>query len=125
MIQSPKKIAAIPVAPLQALLGRCLISRRQGSLTLHLVIPGRAPATRFAENGGSRMLGLDNEAYADLVKGFMAGFIVGLNAKRVLPRSNGVVRLVLLDECLSEAIPGFKKVRLELGRFSKIGDGLL
>jgi len=40
----------------------------------HLVIPGRAPETRFAENGGSRMQGLDHEAYADLVKGFMAGF---------------------------------------------------
>lgn len=40
----------------------------------HLVIPGRAPETRFAENGGSRMQGLDHEAYADLVQGFMADF---------------------------------------------------
>ncbi|NVN09671.1 SDR family oxidoreductase [Nguyenibacter vanlangensis] len=40
----------------------------------HLVLPGRAPETRFAENGSSRMQGLDHEAYADLVKGFMAGF---------------------------------------------------
>ncbi len=40
----------------------------------HLVLPGRAPETRFAENGRSRMQGLDHEAYADLVKGFLAGF---------------------------------------------------
>jgi NAD(P)-dependent dehydrogenase (short-subunit alcohol dehydrogenase family) len=40
----------------------------------HLVLPGRAPETRFAENGSSRMQGLDHEAYADLVKSFMAGF---------------------------------------------------
>ncbi|NKJ40484.1 SDR family oxidoreductase [Rhizobium sp. SG570] len=46
----------------------------QFGVRVHLVIPGRAPETRFAENGSSRMQGLDHEAYADLVKGFMAGF---------------------------------------------------
>lgn len=46
----------------------------QFGIRAHLVIPGRAPETRFAKNGGSRMQGLDHEAYADLVKGFMAGF---------------------------------------------------
>ncbi len=34
----------------------------------HLVLPGRAPETRFADNGGGRMHGLDHEAYADAVK---------------------------------------------------------
>ena len=46
----------------------------QFGVRAHLVIPGRAPETRFAANGGSRMQGLDHVAYADLVKGFMAGF---------------------------------------------------
>jgi NAD(P)-dependent dehydrogenase (short-subunit alcohol dehydrogenase family) len=46
----------------------------QFGVRAHLVIPGRAPETRFAENGSSRMQGLDHEAYAELVKGFMAGF---------------------------------------------------
>ncbi|WP_062918453.1 SDR family oxidoreductase [Paraburkholderia caribensis] len=39
----------------------------------HLVLPGRAPETRFAENGRPYMQGLDHEAYAALVQGFMAG----------------------------------------------------
>lgn len=46
----------------------------QFSVRAHVVLPGRAPETRFAENGGSRMQGLDHPAYADLVKGFMARF---------------------------------------------------
>ena len=46
----------------------------QFGVRAHLVIPGRAPETRFAENGSSRMQGLDHEAYSDLVKGFMARF---------------------------------------------------
>lgn len=46
----------------------------QFGVRMHLVLPGRAPETRFAENGGSRMQGLDHEAYAELVKGFMARF---------------------------------------------------
>lgn len=44
----------------------------QFGVRAHIVLPGRAPETRFAENGGSRMQGLDHEAYAELVKGFMA-----------------------------------------------------
>lgn len=46
----------------------------QFGVRAHLVIPGRAPETRFAENGGSRMQGFDHQAYVDLVKAFMAGF---------------------------------------------------
>ncbi|SMG60506.1 SDR family oxidoreductase [Paraburkholderia susongensis] len=37
-----------------------------------LVLPGRSPETRFAENGRARMAGLDHEAYADLVKNLFA-----------------------------------------------------
>ena len=39
----------------------------------HLVLPGRAPETRFGENGRAFMQGLDHAAYAELVQGFMAG----------------------------------------------------
>lgn len=39
----------------------------------HLVLPGRAPETRFGENGRAYMQGLDHEAYAGVVQGFMAG----------------------------------------------------
>ncbi len=46
----------------------------QFGVRAHLVIPGRAPETRFTENGGPRMQGIDHEAYTDLVKGFMATF---------------------------------------------------
>ncbi|WP_225032974.1 SDR family oxidoreductase [Paraburkholderia sp. XV] len=38
----------------------------------HLVLPGRAPDTRFAENGRPHMHGLDHAAYTGLVQGFMA-----------------------------------------------------
>jgi NAD(P)-dependent dehydrogenase (short-subunit alcohol dehydrogenase family) len=34
----------------------------------HLVLPGRSPETRFRENGGAHMHGLDHEAYAPLVQ---------------------------------------------------------
>jgi NAD(P)-dependent dehydrogenase (short-subunit alcohol dehydrogenase family) len=37
-----------------------------------LVLPGRAPDTRFGENRRARMLGLDHDAYADLVKKVLA-----------------------------------------------------
>ena len=38
----------------------------------HLVLPGRAPDTRFGENARARMLGFDHEAYADLARNVMA-----------------------------------------------------
>lgn len=37
-----------------------------------LVLPGRSPETRFGENAGARMVGLDHEAYADTVKAVFA-----------------------------------------------------
>lgn len=39
-----------------------------------LVLPGRSPATRFADNARAHMHGLDHAAYADLVKSVFAGF---------------------------------------------------
>lgn len=41
---------------------------------VRLVLPGRAPTTRFAENAQARMHGLDHEAYAELVKNVFARF---------------------------------------------------
>jgi NAD(P)-dependent dehydrogenase (short-subunit alcohol dehydrogenase family) len=62
----------------------------QFGVRAHLVIPGRAPETRFAENGRSRILGLDHEAYADLVQGFM----VGLSAPGPITHSQDVAEAV-------------------------------
>ncbi|MFT0169995.1 SDR family oxidoreductase [Paraburkholderia mimosarum] len=39
-----------------------------------LVLPGRAPDTRFADNARAHMLGFDHEAYADLASRVLAGF---------------------------------------------------
>jgi len=39
-----------------------------------LVLPGRSPETRFADNARARMQGLDHEAYADLVRSVFARF---------------------------------------------------
>lgn len=39
---------------------------------VRLVLPGRAPETPFAENGRTRMQGLDHEAYAELTKNLFA-----------------------------------------------------
>lgn len=39
---------------------------------VHLVLPGRAPETRFGENARAHMHGFDHEAYADLVKNVFA-----------------------------------------------------
>ena len=41
---------------------------------VRLVLPGRAPETRFGETARSRVQGLDHEAYADLVKSVFARF---------------------------------------------------
>ncbi len=43
----------------------------QFGVRAHLVLPGRSPETPFAQNGRTRMQGLDNEAYAELVQSFM------------------------------------------------------
>lgn len=43
----------------------------QFGVRAHLVLPGRSPETPFAQNGRTRMQGLDNGAYAELVQGFM------------------------------------------------------
>jgi hypothetical protein len=37
----------------------------------HLVLPGRAPDTRFGENARAHIHGFDHEAYADLVKSIL------------------------------------------------------
>jgi NAD(P)-dependent dehydrogenase (short-subunit alcohol dehydrogenase family) len=42
------------------------------NVRVRLVLPGRSPETRFAENARPRMLGIDHEAYADLVKSVFA-----------------------------------------------------
>jgi NAD(P)-dependent dehydrogenase (short-subunit alcohol dehydrogenase family) len=34
----------------------------------HLVLPGRAPETRFAQNAHARMIGFDHPAYAEFVR---------------------------------------------------------
>ncbi len=44
----------------------------QFGVRAHLVLPGRAPDTRFAENAGRRMAGLDHEAYAEYAKNIIA-----------------------------------------------------
>ena len=47
----------------------CLaLELEQFGVRARLVLPGRSPETRFAENARTRMQGLDHEAYADLVK---------------------------------------------------------
>ena len=38
----------------------------------HLVLPGRAPDTRFGENARARMLGFDHETYAGLARNVVA-----------------------------------------------------
>jgi NAD(P)-dependent dehydrogenase (short-subunit alcohol dehydrogenase family) len=41
----------------------------------HLVLPGRAPATRFGDNAREHMHGLDHEAYAELASRVIAGIV--------------------------------------------------
>lgn len=41
---------------------------------IRLVLPGRAPGTRFAENARPNMVGLDHPAYADVVKSVFAAW---------------------------------------------------
>jgi NAD(P)-dependent dehydrogenase (short-subunit alcohol dehydrogenase family) len=47
---------------------------QQFDVRVRLVLPGRSPETRFADNAQARMHGLDHEAYADLVKSVFARF---------------------------------------------------
>ncbi|MFM0163668.1 SDR family oxidoreductase [Paraburkholderia sediminicola] len=44
----------------------------QFGVRAHLVLPGRAPETRFGENARAHIHGFDHEAYADLVKSVVA-----------------------------------------------------
>jgi len=46
----------------------------QFGVRVRLVLPGRAPETRFAENARPHMAGLDHEAYAELVQSVFASF---------------------------------------------------
>ena len=46
----------------------------QFGVRARLVLPGRAPETRFGDNARTRMHGFDHEAYADLVKSVLTGF---------------------------------------------------
>jgi NAD(P)-dependent dehydrogenase (short-subunit alcohol dehydrogenase family) len=46
----------------------------QFGIRVRLVLPGRAPDTRFGDNARDHMHGLDNAAYADLVKDVFAQF---------------------------------------------------
>ena len=41
---------------------------------VRLVLPGRAPETRFGDNARAHMHGFDHEAYVDLVKSVLTGF---------------------------------------------------
>ncbi|NIE62934.1 SDR family oxidoreductase [Burkholderia sp. Ax-1719] len=40
----------------------------------HIVMPGRAPSTRFGDNARERIHGFDHEAYADVVQDVLARF---------------------------------------------------
>ena len=44
----------------------------QFGVRAHLVLPGRAPDTRFGDNARAHMHGFEHEAYADLVKNVVA-----------------------------------------------------
>jgi NAD(P)-dependent dehydrogenase (short-subunit alcohol dehydrogenase family) len=44
----------------------------QFGVRVHLVLPGRAPDTRFGENARAHMHGFEHEAYAELVKNVLA-----------------------------------------------------
>lgn len=46
----------------------------QFGVRAHIVMPGRAPSTRFGDNARSRMHGFDHEAYAELVQNVLARF---------------------------------------------------
>jgi NAD(P)-dependent dehydrogenase (short-subunit alcohol dehydrogenase family) len=52
----------------------CLaLELQQFDVRVRLVLPGRAPDTRFGENAGTRMIG-QHEAYADLMQSMFARF---------------------------------------------------
>jgi NAD(P)-dependent dehydrogenase (short-subunit alcohol dehydrogenase family) len=44
----------------------------QFGIRVHLVLPGRAPDTRFGDNARARMLGMDHKAYAEFANKFLA-----------------------------------------------------
>lgn len=46
----------------------------QFGVRAHLVLPGRAPDTRFGENARAHIYGFDHEAYADLASKVLASF---------------------------------------------------
>lgn len=47
---------------------------KQFGVRAHLVLPGRSPETRFADNAQSHTAGLDHAAYAELVTALFASF---------------------------------------------------
>ncbi|WP_213769172.1 SDR family oxidoreductase [Caballeronia sp. dw_19] len=60
-------------AAVNAFTASMAVELEQFGVQVRLVLPGRAPDTRFGENARARMHGLDHEAYADLASKVIAG----------------------------------------------------
>jgi NAD(P)-dependent dehydrogenase (short-subunit alcohol dehydrogenase family) len=71
----------------------CLaLEMKQFGVRVRLVLPGRAPETAFAENGQSRIHGLEHAAYAELARNLFASF----SAPGPITRSADVAEAVWL-----------------------------
>ncbi|WP_434031988.1 SDR family oxidoreductase [[Pseudomonas] boreopolis] len=62
----------------------------QFGVRVRLVLPGRAPGTRFGENARPHMAGFDHEAYA----GFMERFVAGVQAGGPITEARDVAEAV-------------------------------
>lgn len=78
----------------------CLaLELEQFGVRARIVLPGRAPETPFAENGRSRMEGLDHEAYAELATKLFASFSDSGSITRSLDVAEAVWRAATDPTC--------------------------
>jgi NAD(P)-dependent dehydrogenase (short-subunit alcohol dehydrogenase family) len=89
---------------------------RPFGVRVNLVLPGRAPETRFGENARSRMQGAIPEAYADLAQGVFAGWAQSSELTRAPDVAEAVWRAATDPSCPLRIAAGADAVALAESR---------
>lgn len=61
-------------AAVDALTASLAVEMEPFGVRVHMVLPGRSPATSFGENAAERIRGADNQDYAPMIQEMMSGF---------------------------------------------------
>ncbi|MYN21149.1 SDR family NAD(P)-dependent oxidoreductase [Rugamonas sp. FT107W] len=87
---------------------------QQFNVRAHLVLPGRAPATRFGENAQSRMDGAIPEAYAELAQNVFAGWAQSSAVTQAAEVAEAIWRAATDPSCPPRLAAGADAVALSM-----------